>query len=123
MAKFIDLTGERIEKWLVEGLWEPGQTVYWRCRCDCGTVKRVLGDNLRSGKSQSCGCLRLEIMTKHGMVDHPAYANCKWSSAVEQSNNRRDNILINTPEGKMTILQASRKFGINPKTLTARVRA
>lgn len=28
---------------------------YWRCRCECGTVKVVAGRLLRSGRSKSCG--------------------------------------------------------------------
>lgn len=40
------------------------------CRCDCGTEKSVDRGNLKSGCSQSCGCLRKEVArkekTKHG---------------------------------------------------------
>jgi hypothetical protein len=32
----------------------------WKCCCDCGTVKTVLGAALRRGNTKSCGCLRLE---------------------------------------------------------------
>ena len=28
----------------------------WRCQCECGNVVVVLGKNLRSGATQSCGC-------------------------------------------------------------------
>ncbi len=28
----------------------------WRCVCECGNIKDVLGDNLISGKTISCGC-------------------------------------------------------------------
>ena len=32
---------------------------YWLCEClKCGTISSVLGTNLRTGKSQSCGCLK-----------------------------------------------------------------
>lgn len=34
--------------------------VRWRCRCDCGTDTTVTADNLRTGITQSCGCLRVE---------------------------------------------------------------
>jgi hypothetical protein len=33
----------------------------WLCRCQCGGQKVVSGLNLRSGKTQSCGCLRREM--------------------------------------------------------------
>jgi hypothetical protein len=34
----------------------------FRCKCECGTVKDVMLDHLRSGKIQSCGCLHSEII-------------------------------------------------------------
>ena len=32
----------------------------WKCRCDCGTVFVAVGQDLRSGHTKSCGCLRRE---------------------------------------------------------------
>ena len=31
------------------------------CKCDCGTERAVLLQNLRNGKSQSCGCQKAEM--------------------------------------------------------------
>ena len=28
----------------------------WRCQCDCGNFKNVIGDRLKSGDITSCGC-------------------------------------------------------------------
>ena len=39
----------------------------WECLCDCGNNTIVLGTNLRRGTTQSCGCLRKIVATKHGM--------------------------------------------------------
>lgn len=33
----------------------------WNCICECGKIESVNGNNLRSGKSKSCGCLSIEI--------------------------------------------------------------
>ena len=33
--------------------------VYWKCRCDCGTVKLINGNDLRLGKIYSCGCVNV----------------------------------------------------------------
>jgi hypothetical protein len=45
-------------------------TVWYECRCSCGTIKDVRGYTLTGGRSRSCGCLRNEttIRTKttHG---------------------------------------------------------
>lgn len=53
----------------------------WLCDCDCGATKNVLTKHLRSGASQSCGCLRDDktraANTKHGGTprsgDKPLY--------------------------------------------------
>lgn len=41
----------------------------WRCVCDCGTEKLVIQENLKNGKSLSCGCLARDVNsdmhTKH----------------------------------------------------------
>ena len=38
----------------------------WLCQCDCGNKKVVVADNLSSGKSKSCGCLKAEFLAKKG---------------------------------------------------------
>lgn len=38
----------------------------WLCLCDCGNKKIVVSDNLSSGKSNSCGCLKVEFLAKKG---------------------------------------------------------
>lgn len=73
----IDLTGKRFGRWTV--LKRDPQNYYhitphpdgsktyssmprWICKCDCGTVKTVIGANLRNGLSRSCGCITRERM-------------------------------------------------------------
>lgn len=53
------------------------------CRCECGTERRVLFGDVKSGRSKSCGCLRLQErrdgqrikVTKHGYSDTPTAAS------------------------------------------------
>lgn len=62
MGKFIDLTGQKINRWtIIERAENKGKAVYWKCKCECGTIKDVKGSHLRDGSSQSCGCLQKEI--------------------------------------------------------------
>ncbi len=61
MAKFQDLTGKRFGRLTVMGRAKRKDrrgTAYWLCRCDCGRRRAVRGQNLRSGRTQSCGCRR-----------------------------------------------------------------
>lgn len=47
------------------------------CQCDCGKTTTIALGSIRSGNTQSCGCLRdrrvAETHTKHGLSKHPAY--------------------------------------------------
>jgi hypothetical protein len=65
----------------------------WLCRCDCGREKVVRGGALR-GKTQSCGCLRLEVsrivieklhQVKHGMCKSPEHYS--WSAMIDRCTN------------------------------------
>lgn len=39
---------------------------YWLCECDCGSIKEIREDHLRSGATKSCGCLSREVFSKIG---------------------------------------------------------
>lgn len=65
MGKFIDLTGKRFGRLTVlERAPNHGKRTMWLCCCDCNTQKVVSSDELKSGKTQSCGCLHREISSK-----------------------------------------------------------
>lgn len=38
--------------------------IKWVCQCDCGNIISVIGDDLRSGHTQSCGCINYSISEK-----------------------------------------------------------
>lgn len=68
MSRFIDRTGKRYGRLLVveyAGKDNRGKHL-WKCKCDCGNEKIVVGDNLSSGKSNSCGCLKTEFLKRRG---------------------------------------------------------
>lgn len=52
----------------------------WLCECSCGTEKVVGHTALKSGATQSCGCLRRESTTKQ-MTKHGASARGNWTRA------------------------------------------
>lgn len=61
--KFIDLTGERFGMLTVmERTENRGTTTMWLCQCDCGNSSVVSSQNIRLGRTKSCGCQ----LVKHG---------------------------------------------------------
>lgn len=66
----INLTGQTFGKLKVlglAGLSKRGQA-RWKVRCECGAEKPVLGYNLSSGHTTSCGCYKVEY--GRGLVTH-----------------------------------------------------
>ena len=57
---FIDLTGQKFGKLLVlsESDKKTDRHTHWNCLCDCGNHCVVMGKQLRSGATKSCGCLK-----------------------------------------------------------------
>jgi hypothetical protein len=68
----IDMTGQRVGQLVVlrQHSERKNHQVCWVCQCDCGNTTVVLGGNLRSGVTRSCGCRRAqsarETHTIHG---------------------------------------------------------
>ena len=55
-----DLTGQKFGKLTVlerDTDKRNKEKVYWKCQCDCGNIISVVGGQLKSGKTMSCGCL------------------------------------------------------------------
>jgi len=82
MSRVINLVGQRFGRLTVieEVERTKGMHVAWLCKCDCGNESIVMGDNLRSGRTKSCGCLWLERITKHGLIhsiEHRTWHNMK----------------------------------------------
>jgi hypothetical protein len=97
MGKIIHLGGMRFGRWTVVALLprrrrrKNGQgEAYWLCRCICdGTERAVLGTNLRSGRSQSCGCIQREkigaLRRTHGRSNTRAFRI--WLSMLQRCYN------------------------------------
>lgn len=70
MGKVIDLTGQRFGRLQVvsraqDYIQSNGRhRIAWNCLCDCDNQIVVLGENLRTNHTQSCGCLARETASK-----------------------------------------------------------
>ena len=68
---------------------------YWKCLCSCGLTVIATGNNLRSGNTKSCGCLRREMTsargknnTTHGEShDHRTRLYTIWYGMKQRCNN------------------------------------
>lgn len=69
MSNLKDLTGQVFSRLTViklDGLTDKKKRRYWLCRCECGKNIIVKTSGLNYGSSKSCGCLRIDKVTKHG---------------------------------------------------------
>lgn len=79
--RYIDLAGKTFGRWYVIERTpnvRPGVTM-WKCQCECGMIKdHVLYTSLVAGRSNSCGCLRSDMLMK---PDHKAHSqrNPMWT--------------------------------------------
>jgi hypothetical protein len=59
----LDLTGRRFGRLKVLARNRPTKPGWlWNCLCDCGSPHIAKTGNLTSGKTQSCGCLKSELL-------------------------------------------------------------
>lgn len=71
MPNPIDLTGHKYGRLTVKEMGHRNnRRRSWLCLCDCGKTTFALAENLRSGNTISCGCLRRETIAaqnaRHG---------------------------------------------------------
>lgn len=80
---------------------EKNKGAFWKCRCDCGTIKVVNSHDLRSGNTKSCGCYFKEIAgkstTTHGHATNYKVSGSykSWRSMKSRCNNPKNNHYYN----------------------------
>lgn len=93
MTKLVDLTGQRFGRLIVIRRSPSSKRVNWLCQCDCGGECSPTTYCLRSGRTQSCGCIQRErtgaaarISSRtHGKTDTPEYRS--WSAMRSRCTN------------------------------------
>lgn len=92
IASRTKLIGLRFGRWVVTDFGgyqtSKGRTYrFWRCVCDCGTVRNVNEESLVRHRSTSCGCLRREAMASD-VVNHLAGQQFGHLMVIERAENR-----------------------------------
>lgn len=92
-AKFVDMSGCVIGRLTVtsyagmNGSARPRHL--WNCRCTCGKEVQRTTASLRGSGRHSCGCWKLEIHTRHGMLSSREYVSwCQAKTRCVSSGNR-----------------------------------
>ncbi|HET8689364.1 MAG TPA: hypothetical protein VFM18_22365 [Methanosarcina sp.] len=58
---------------------------YGLYRCDCGNIVKSQSYRVNGGYTMSCGCLRIEKITKHGLVRNRMYNS--WNNMIQRCTN------------------------------------
>lgn len=91
--KRIELSGQKFNKLLVVSFagvkQTPGTKTYlYNCLCDCGKKTVVSSQNVKSGKTKSCGCIGRTVIRR----DCKRFCKCgKFALHVCQKNRRESN--------------------------------
>lgn len=66
MPAKLNLIGQKFGRLtVIEQAPNRGKRTQWKCKCDCGEECIKLTESLRSGTTQSCGCLKRETLIKN----------------------------------------------------------
>ena len=118
MGKFIDLKGKRFGRLTILKRVENGKWGHtrWLCECDCGNIIEVVGYYLITGHTQSCGCLRKEIVRvrslKHGHAKPEAHTKTyqAWQNMLNRCNNPKAEGYKNWGGRGITVCERWNKF-------------
>lgn len=80
----------------------------WRFLCDCGTEKIIAHNNITNGRTKSCGCLRRQNSTKHGLAHHELYGT--WENIIQRCTNPKYTYYARYGGHGITICERWRNF-------------
>lgn len=98
MSRLIDIVDKRFGRLTVVSLAPvPGShgEATWICRCDCGVLCTVVGQRLRNGHTQSCGCYHSDVTRERNLVHGEATREWQtveyrcWSAMLRRCYNPR----------------------------------
>ena len=77
---------------IIDGPIIKNKKTYWICRCDCGKIKQIRADQLKSGKTKSCGCFK-----KANLI------NNNYKKRVDLTNKKSGKLIALQPTDKRTV--------------------
>ena len=91
--KFQDLIGKKFGKLIVLNHFinEKGNRVCI-CRCECGNIKEILSNSLKSKNTVSCGCYGISLLRKYRFKKHGKYRTEEykvWSGMKQRCYNNQ----------------------------------
>lgn len=79
MGKFNDLTGQVFERLtVINRAPNRNNKVFWHCLCECGNEIDARGDQLKNGRTKSCGCYSKEKFAAQGELNFKDLTNQKF---------------------------------------------
>lgn len=82
MSKIKNIIGNvygRLTVLSFEGISIHGGAI-WRCHCECGKIHIVKSMGLLSGKTKSCGCLKLQLLRERTLTHGEAHKTKEWGA-------------------------------------------
>lgn len=119
MPVAIDLAGQRFGRLVAVDSVKVRQAsgrsgIRWNCRCDCGGRAFTTAHHLRSGMTQSCGCVRYEraaeALRTHGMSATSEYNI--WAGMLSRCQNPRNQDFHHYGGRGIKVCSQWRNFGV-----------
>lgn len=77
----IENLGKKFNRLEVLEIIKKGKDYYYKCKCDCGTIKDIRAAFVVNGITKSCGCLFKEVRKKQGKImglNNRKYDKCSY---------------------------------------------
>lgn len=86
-----NLSNRIFNRWkVISFAYTKDKRSYWLSKCQCGSIKIILGGNMKRGLSKSCGCWNREICRKRSLE---SFSHCRtyriWSGLLTRCLNNK----------------------------------
>lgn len=78
-----NLIGQKFNKLtVIDGPIIKNKKTFWLCKCECGKIKLARADQLKSGATKSCGCLKLSALINYNQLNRSVNLTNKRSGKL-----------------------------------------